>query len=165
MGGQGDLGLGGWWVGRRKLQGHLVFHGGGGLMFPIVRLLVRFCFVSLVSSLFIVLKHPVCKTILVSRCSSGQEVTLYCTWLQIPYKTPPSSVNSSTPRQHVGLQLEQPARGIHKRSPSAYREEGYAVTMETDGPTPVADGGGEGIGGWGLRWRDPEMIICPMFLS
>lgn len=27
-------------------------------------------------------------------------------------------------------------------------EEGYGVTMETDSPTPVADGGGAGIGGW-----------------
>lgn len=48
----------------------------------------------------------------------------------------------------VGLQLEQTARGTHKRSPSAYREEGYAVTMETGGPTLKADGGGEDIGGW-----------------
>lgn len=64
------------------------------------------------------------------------------------YKPPPSLVNSSTPQPHVGLQLEQTARGTHKRSPSAYREEGYRVTMETDSPTPVADGGGEGIGGW-----------------
>lgn len=31
--------------------------------------------------------------------------------------------------------------------------------METDSPTPVADGGGEGIGGWVQQWRDPEMII------
>lgn len=44
----------------------------------------------------------------------------------------------------VGLQLEQTARGTHKRSP---REEGHTVTMETGGPTLRADGGGD-IGGW-----------------
>lgn len=48
----------------------------------------------------------------------------------------------------VGLQLEHTARGTHKRSPSAYMEEGYTVTMETGGPTLTADGGGEDIGGW-----------------
>lgn len=46
------------------------------------------------------------------------------------------------------VQLQQTARGTHNRKPSAYREEGYRVAMETDVPTPVADGGGEGIGGW-----------------
>lgn len=56
--------------------------------------------------------------------------------------------NTSTPQQHGWVQLEQTARGTHKRNLSAYREEGYRVTMETDSPTPVADGGGEGIGGW-----------------
>ena len=64
------------------------------------------------------------------------------------------------------VRLEQTARGTHKRNLNAYREEGYGVTMETDSPTPVADGGGgEGIGGWVQRWRDPEMIICPRFPS
>lgn len=68
-----------------------------------------------------------------------------------PITKPPVSVMQSTPaplRSVDWVQLEQTARGTHKRNLSAYREEGYRVTMETDSPTPVADGGGEGIGGW-----------------
>lgn len=68
-----------------------------------------------------------------------------------PSTKPLVCVVQSTPAplsSMVGLQLEQTARGTHKRSPSAYREEGYTVTMETDSPTPGADGGGAGIGGW-----------------
>lgn len=46
------------------------------------------------------------------------------------------------------VQLEQSARGTHKRDLGGYAEEGCSVTMETDSLTPVTDGGGEGIGGW-----------------
>lgn len=48
------------------------------------------------------------------------------------------------------LQSEQTARGTHKRNLSARNKEGYRITMETDSPTPVADGGGEGTGGLGV---------------
>ncbi len=68
-----------------------------------------------------------------------------------PITEPLVSVMQSTPAPLScmdGVQLEEPARGTHKRNLSVYREEGYRVTMETDSPTPVADGGGECIGGW-----------------
>lgn len=65
---------------------------------------------------------------------------------------PLKSVMQSPPaplRSMDGVHLEQTARVRDtQKKPHAYREEGYRVTMETDGPTPVADGGGEGIGGW-----------------
>lgn len=68
-----------------------------------------------------------------------------------PLKKPLVSPVWATPAplsSMVGLHMKQAARGTYKRSPSAYREEGYRVAMETDSPTPGADGGGVGIGGW-----------------
>lgn len=35
------------------------------------------------------------------------------------------------------VQLQQTARGLHKRNLNVYREEGYTVAVETDSPTPV----------------------------
>lgn len=72
-----------------------------------------------------------------------------------PTPAPPSSME--------GVQLQQTARGTHKRNPCAYREEGYRVTMETDSPTPLADGVVRVSGAECSIWRDPEMIICLRF--
>lgn len=154
------------------LQGHLLLHGGGGLMFSIVGRLVFF-------SLYVYTgvqsfqccnsqKLLICSTIFASRYNSGQSSAVYYLWVQILLRKPLCLSRSQHQHPSVSVdwvQLEQTARGTHKRNLSAYREEGYRVTMETDGPTPVADGGGEGIGGWVRGWRDPKMIISPGFPS
>lgn len=96
-----------------NLQGHLVSVGEGDWMFSVVRFLVSLNFVQ---------SFQCCS-------SKGSNTIKVWQWTKYIIQPPPNLlyVMRSAPTalsSVVGLQLEQTARGTHKRSPSAYREGG-----------------------------------------